>query len=161
MNTRRGGLRIWDDGWTVATTTEVTAQFEHTLVVTDDGADILTCRELPRCNTETSVPRPASTQTHPPNCTFASLAGERERRSAGCRPTSDAGKSWASRAAGVCPHGIRLARQEQNMSNTLAAPSKAVRSAGRRPCRPGCRLRRAFVQPSSCSNRASTGLPSL
>ena len=31
---------IWDDGWTVATKDRKwTAQFEHTLVVTDDGAD--------------------------------------------------------------------------------------------------------------------------
>ena len=40
-----GGLdyEIWDDGWTVATTDKKwTAQFEHTLVVTDDGAEILT-----------------------------------------------------------------------------------------------------------------------
>ena len=40
-----GGLdyEIWDDGWTVATKdTKWTAQFEHTLVVTEDGADILT-----------------------------------------------------------------------------------------------------------------------
>ncbi|MDL9944759.1 type I methionyl aminopeptidase [Gordonia sp. ABSL11-1] len=37
------GYEIWDDGWTVATTDKRwTAQFEHTLVVTDDGADILT-----------------------------------------------------------------------------------------------------------------------
>ena len=34
---------IWDDGWTVATRDRKwTAQFEHTLVVTDDGAEILT-----------------------------------------------------------------------------------------------------------------------
>src|SRR6185312_14766120 len=34
---------IWDDGWTVATKDKKwTAQFEHTLVVTDDGAEILT-----------------------------------------------------------------------------------------------------------------------
>jgi methionyl aminopeptidase len=34
---------IWDDGWTVATLDKAwTAQFEHTLVVTEDGADILT-----------------------------------------------------------------------------------------------------------------------
>ena len=34
---------IWDDGWTVATADrEWTAQFEHTLVVTDTGAEILT-----------------------------------------------------------------------------------------------------------------------
>ena len=33
----------WDDGWTVATKDKKwTAQFEHTLVVTDDGAEILT-----------------------------------------------------------------------------------------------------------------------
>ncbi len=40
-----GGLdyEIWDDGWTVATKDKRwTAQFEHTLVVTDDGAEILT-----------------------------------------------------------------------------------------------------------------------
>ncbi len=34
---------IWDDGWTVTTKDKSwTAQFEHTLVVTDDGAEILT-----------------------------------------------------------------------------------------------------------------------
>src|ERR1700755_1554169 len=37
---------IWDDGWTVATVDKKwTAQFEHTLVVTDDGAEILTLPE--------------------------------------------------------------------------------------------------------------------
>ena len=35
--------RMWDDGWTVVTKDlRWTAQFEHTLVVTDTGADILT-----------------------------------------------------------------------------------------------------------------------
>jgi methionyl aminopeptidase len=34
---------MWDDGWTVVTKDlQWTAQFEHTLVVTDTGADILT-----------------------------------------------------------------------------------------------------------------------
>jgi len=34
---------VWDDGWTVVTKDRKrTAQFEHTLVVTDDGAEILT-----------------------------------------------------------------------------------------------------------------------
>ena len=34
---------IWDDGWTVVTKDRKrTAQFEHTLVVTDSGAEILT-----------------------------------------------------------------------------------------------------------------------
>ena len=33
----------WDDGWTVVTRDRRrTAQFEHTIVVTDDGAEILT-----------------------------------------------------------------------------------------------------------------------
>ncbi|MEE3850662.1 type I methionyl aminopeptidase [Gordonia sp. LSe1-13] len=37
------GYEIWDDGWTVVTNDRKwTAQFEHTLVVTDDGAEILT-----------------------------------------------------------------------------------------------------------------------
>jgi methionyl aminopeptidase len=35
--------RMWDDGWTVVTADlRRSAQFEHTIVVTDDGADILT-----------------------------------------------------------------------------------------------------------------------
>jgi methionyl aminopeptidase len=34
---------MWDDGWTVTTKDKTwTAQFEHTLVVTEDGAEILT-----------------------------------------------------------------------------------------------------------------------
>ena len=34
---------IWDDGWTVVTTDRKwTAQFEHTIVVTEDGAEVLT-----------------------------------------------------------------------------------------------------------------------
>lgn len=40
-----GGLEyeVWDDDWTVATADRKwTAQFEHTLVVTEDGAEILT-----------------------------------------------------------------------------------------------------------------------
>lgn len=35
---------IWDDGWTVVTKDRKwTAQFEHTLLVTDTGVEILTC----------------------------------------------------------------------------------------------------------------------
>lgn len=35
--------RLWDDGWTAVTTDlRRTAQFEHTLLVTDDGVEILT-----------------------------------------------------------------------------------------------------------------------
>ncbi|MFL6140162.1 MAG: type I methionyl aminopeptidase [Frankiaceae bacterium] len=37
------GVRMWDDGWTAVTDDwSRTAQFEHTIVVTDDGAEILT-----------------------------------------------------------------------------------------------------------------------
>jgi methionyl aminopeptidase len=35
--------RMWSDGWTVVTADgSWTAQFEHTVLVTDDGAEILT-----------------------------------------------------------------------------------------------------------------------
>ena len=35
--------RIWPDGWTAVTADGLrTAQYEHTLVVTDDGAEVLT-----------------------------------------------------------------------------------------------------------------------
>ncbi len=34
---------MWSDGWTAATADgKRTAQFEHTLLVTDDGAEVLT-----------------------------------------------------------------------------------------------------------------------
>jgi len=34
---------VWDDGWTAVTADlSRTAQFEHTLLVTDDGAEVLT-----------------------------------------------------------------------------------------------------------------------
>jgi methionyl aminopeptidase len=34
---------MWADGWTAVTVDgKLTAQFEHTLLVTDDGAEILT-----------------------------------------------------------------------------------------------------------------------
>jgi len=34
---------MWDDGWTVVTADGLrTAQFEHTVLVTDDGYEILT-----------------------------------------------------------------------------------------------------------------------
>jgi methionyl aminopeptidase len=36
---------VWDDGWTAVTVDgKRTAQFEHTILVTDDGADVLTRR---------------------------------------------------------------------------------------------------------------------
>ena len=45
MITMGGGWRhrMWDDGWTAVTADgSRTAQFEHTLLVTDDGAEMLT-----------------------------------------------------------------------------------------------------------------------
>jgi methionyl aminopeptidase len=39
---------MWDDGWTAVTVDHKrTAQFEHTLVVTADGAEILTLPSTP------------------------------------------------------------------------------------------------------------------
>ena len=39
-------VQLWDDGWTATTLDHKrTAQFEHTMVVTDDGVEILTLRE--------------------------------------------------------------------------------------------------------------------
>jgi len=39
-------LYVWDDDWTAATlTAQRTAQFEHTVLVTDDGVEILTLRD--------------------------------------------------------------------------------------------------------------------
>ena len=34
---------LWDDGWTIATIDGLpSAQFEHTVLVTDDGVEVLT-----------------------------------------------------------------------------------------------------------------------
>ena len=34
---------VWDDGWTAVTEDrKLSAQFEHTVLVTDDGVDVLT-----------------------------------------------------------------------------------------------------------------------
>jgi methionyl aminopeptidase len=34
---------MWDDGWTVTTADKsLTAQFEHTILITEDGPEILT-----------------------------------------------------------------------------------------------------------------------
>jgi methionyl aminopeptidase len=40
--------RMWDDGWTAVTTDlRRTAQYEHTLAVADDGAEVLTAQQEP------------------------------------------------------------------------------------------------------------------
>ena len=57
--------RIWDDDWTAVTADgSRTAQFEHTVLVTDDGVEILTLTggRLNRCATPGS-PWPRSTST--------------------------------------------------------------------------------------------------
>jgi len=49
--------RLWDDDWTAVTADgRRTAQFEHTLVVTDDGCDVLTLREDGRWNGDGGQP---------------------------------------------------------------------------------------------------------
>jgi methionyl aminopeptidase len=36
-------VHLWDDGWTIATIDgHPSAQFEHTVVVTDDGVEVMT-----------------------------------------------------------------------------------------------------------------------
>lgn len=43
INIGAPGVTMWDDGWTVATADgQRTAQFEHTLLVTEDGHELLT-----------------------------------------------------------------------------------------------------------------------
>ena len=43
LNLGGNALHMWDDTWTVVTTDgRRSAQFEHTLVVTEDGFEILT-----------------------------------------------------------------------------------------------------------------------
>lgn len=52
--------RMWDDDWTALTVDgKRTAQFEHTLVVTDDGAEILTLRADGQWSGDGGQPPPA------------------------------------------------------------------------------------------------------
>ena len=49
---------MWDDGWTVLTADgSWVAQWEHTLAVTDDGAEILTLPTPPRAPDPGDRPR--------------------------------------------------------------------------------------------------------
>jgi methionyl aminopeptidase len=52
--------RLWDDDWTAVTADgRRTAQFEHTLVVTDDGAEVLTLRPDGQWSGDAGTPTPA------------------------------------------------------------------------------------------------------
>jgi methionyl aminopeptidase len=48
VNLGRPGIRLLPDGWTVVTEDgSLSAQFEHTILVTREGCEVLTARELP------------------------------------------------------------------------------------------------------------------
>ncbi|WP_164017492.1 type I methionyl aminopeptidase [Pyxidicoccus trucidator] len=48
VNLGRPGIRLMPDGWTVETEDgSLSAQFEHTILVTSQGCEVLTARELP------------------------------------------------------------------------------------------------------------------
>ena len=66
---------MWEDDWTVVTEIRGSAQFEHTLLVTDDGAEILTLPEAVPSR-PTATPGPSASGT-----------GERPCRSAPCAPS--------------------------------------------------------------------------
>jgi methionyl aminopeptidase len=56
---------VLDDGWTVVTRDRsLSAQFEHTLVVTKSGCEILTARDRPLVGSETVAPL-ATLEVHP------------------------------------------------------------------------------------------------
>lgn len=60
INQGRRAVKTQDDGWTVVTRDrKLSAQFEHTVAVTQDGVRILTLRpdEHPRCNAAPGKPR--------------------------------------------------------------------------------------------------------
>jgi methionyl aminopeptidase len=46
LHAGRTGQRIWRDGWTAITRDgSISAQFEHTVLITENGAEILTAYE--------------------------------------------------------------------------------------------------------------------
>ncbi len=50
LNLGVAGARIWDDNWTAVTLdNKLSAQFEHTLIVSEDGAEILTLTRAGEC----------------------------------------------------------------------------------------------------------------
>jgi methionyl aminopeptidase len=69
INAGRAGVRLMPDGWTVVTADgSLSAQFEHTIIVTKDGCEITTLspEEAARC-TRSSAPAPGRPTT-PPSC---------------------------------------------------------------------------------------------
>ena len=50
-------MRVLSDEWTAVTTDgKLSAQFEHTIAITDDGVEILTAFEKPLANSEEQEP---------------------------------------------------------------------------------------------------------
>jgi len=70
INIGRAAVTMWDDGWTVSTADmQRTAQFEHTVLVTDDGHELLTVPSVGRAAdalfTTDAVTSPSPSQPSP------------------------------------------------------------------------------------------------
>ena len=98
--------RIWPDGWTAVTADGLrTAQFEHTLVVTDDGVEVLTPSEtLPASSEDLRRASP-------------------DRGRVGARPAAATRASWVSAAQG--DHTVEQRRVVGDVDH------RAERGAGR------------------------------
>ena len=65
---RLAATGIWDDGWTAVTADgRRTAQFEHTLLVTDDGVEVLTLRPDGHWSGDAGTPTPPLTRPGAPS----------------------------------------------------------------------------------------------
>lgn len=60
VNLGRPGIRLLPDGWTVVTEDgSLSAQFEHTILITPEGCEVLTAQDLSLSIPAPSAPRPA------------------------------------------------------------------------------------------------------
>jgi methionyl aminopeptidase len=63
VNLGRPAIRLMPDGWTVVTEDgSLSAQFEHTILVTREGCEVLTRQELPLVIPVPASPRLAATE---------------------------------------------------------------------------------------------------
>ncbi len=128
VNLGRPGIRLLPDGWTVVTEDgSLSAEFSHTILVTHEGCEVLTARELPLSIPVPPAPRLAAE----PGALYAHSKAGQGTLMALCAPRP----RWSPLPClqGLCPgHGNSWAEVVRG----YARGASGARRAGRRPSLP-------------------------
>ena len=122
---------MWDDGWTAVTADgKRTAQFEHTVLVTDDGVDVLTAPRRGQQPTRPSAPPPSSADPGSPPGEQLRGGGAPQAVGARVEATPAPSRSPARRSAGGVAERARRPGDGQGLGRAQldrAGPSPAPR----------------------------------